>query len=188
MPANSRREHVACFPGSFDPPTFGHLDVVARGRRLFDRVVVGVGKNPDKETLFSAEERVQMLRTLVDELVAREPDGAAVEVHSYTGLTVDFAQGAGASILLRGIRNLSDVQYEIQQALTNREVAELETAFVVAGQTLAYTSSTLIRQITALGRDLSVLESMVPPMVIEKLASKRAENPSALRRLAVGGA
>lgn len=176
--------HIACFPGSFDPPTFGHLDVVSRGRRLFDKVVVGVGQNPDKDTLFTADERLEMLRVLVADLVRAEPDGAPVEVQAYTGLTVDFARKAGASILLRGIRNLSDVQYEIQQALTNREVAGLETAFVVAGQTLAYTSSSLIRQITALGRDLSVLNSMVPPMVIERLSRKRSDNPAILARIA----
>ena len=178
--------HVACFPGSFDPPTFGHLDVVERGRKLFDRIVVGVGQNPDKDTLFAPDERLEMVRQLVADLVKRQPIGASVDVMGYTGLTVDFARSQGALVLLRGIRNLSDLQYEIQQALTNREVAGLETAFVVAGQTLAYTSSTLIRQITALGDDLSVLAPMVPAPVIERLKAKRAQNPVSLRRIAEG--
>jgi len=175
--------HVACYPGSFDPITFGHLDVVARGRRIFDRLVVGVGQNPDKETLFSVDERVSMVRELVDTLVRDDPSAAPVEVLPFSGLTVDFATKAGATILLRGIRNLSDLQYEVQQAVTNREVAGLETAFVVAGQSFAYTSSSLIKQITAMGKDLSVLKSMVPPSVIERLKAKKASNPAILTRL-----
>ncbi len=179
----SARSHVALYPGTFDPVTFGHLDVVARGRRIFDRLVVGVGHNPDKETLFTAEERVAMVRDLVAEIETKEPDAAPVEVHSFTGLTVDFARRVGAPVLLRGIRNLSDLQYEIQQAVTNREVAGVETAFVVAGQSFAYTSSTLIRQLTAMGADLQILSSMCPPLVIERLQEKKALNPPILRRL-----
>jgi pantetheine-phosphate adenylyltransferase len=175
--------HTACYPGSFDPVTFGHLDVVARGRRIFDRLVVGVGQNPGKETLFTLDERVGLVRELIEELVRAEPGGAPVEVRPFTGLTVDFARAAGATVLLRGIRNLSDLQYEVQQAVTNREVAGLETAFVVAGQSFAYTSSSLIKQITAMGRDLSVLGSMVPERVIERLRAKKAENPDVLSRL-----
>lgn len=181
--ATRSRTHIALYPGSFDPVTFGHMDVISRGRRIFDRLVVGVGHNPDKETLFTPEERVAMVRDLVTELVRSEPDSAPVEVHSFTGLTVDFARSFGASVLLRGIRNLSDLQYEIQQAITNREVAGVETAFVVAGQSFAYTSSTLIRQLTAMGADLQILSSMCPPSVIERLREKKALNPPILRRL-----
>ena len=171
-------EHVAVFPGSFDPVTFGHLDVVARGRRLFDRVIVAVGRNPGKTPLFSPEERLEMVQALVAELVAREPEHAAVEVDSFAGLTVDFARSVGAVALLRGIRNLSDLQNEVQQAVTNREVAGLETAFVVAGTTFAYTSSSLIRQITALGNDVAALNNMVPPLVVERLRQlKRNGHP-----------
>lgn len=176
--------HIALYPGTFDPVTYGHLDVVARGRRIFDRIVIGVGHNPDKETLFSAEERVAMLRELTDGLTRDEPAGAPVEVHAYSGLTVDFARRVGAAVLLRGIRNLSDLQYEVQQAVTNREVAGVETAFVVAGQSFAYTSSTLIRQLTAMSDDLQMLASMCPPAVIERLRQKKAQNPPILRRLA----
>lgn len=176
--------HVACYPGSFDPVTFGHLDVVARGRRIFDRLVVGVGQNPGKETLFTLDERVGMVRELVAKILHDEPAGAPVDVRPYTGLTVDFARHAGATVLLRGIRNLSDLQYEVQQAVTNREVAGLETAFVVAGQSFAYTSSSLIKQITAMGADLSVLSSMVPPLVINQLRRKKAENPAVLANMA----
>lgn len=172
------RTHIAVFPGSFDPMTFGHLDVISRGRRLFDELIVAIGRNPSKDQLFSPEERLETARVLVAELVEREPDGAPVRVEAFHGLTVDFAKKAGAAALLRGVRNLSDLQYEIQQAVTNREVAGLETAFVVAGQSFAYTSSSLIRQITALGKDLSVLKTMVPDRVIEMLeAKKKAQHP-----------
>lgn len=179
------RKHLAIYPGSFDPITFGHLDVIQRGRRLFDELVVAVGRNPAKDQLFSAEERVEMCTALVDDLVRREPDGAKVTVKGFTGLTVDFARKLGASALLRGVRNLSDLQYEIQQAITNREVAGLETAFVVAGQSFAYTSSSLIKQIAAMGDDLATLASMVPPLIIERLRVKKAERHPALERLGI---
>jgi pantetheine-phosphate adenylyltransferase len=174
-------EHIALYPGSFDPMTYGHLDVVARGRRLFDRLVVGVGQNPDKATLFTPRERVELTGRLIEELVASEPDAAPVDVVGFTGLTVDCARSAGAKILLRGVRNLSDLQYEVQSAVTNREVAGLETAFVVAGQSFAYVSSTLIRQIAAMGEDISALKSMCPPLVIEALERKKRESPELLR-------
>lgn len=171
------------FPGSFDPVTFGHLDVINRGRRLFEELVVAVGRNPGKDTLFSAAERVRMLRELIDELVAREPELGRVRVEAFDGLTVDFAKRAGAAALLRGIRNLSDLQNEVQQAVTNREVAGLETAFVVAGQSFAYTSSSLIKQLTAMGHDLEPLRKMVPPVVVKALAKKKAERHPVLVRL-----
>jgi pantetheine-phosphate adenylyltransferase len=176
-------EHLALYPGSFDPITFGHLDVIGRGRRLFDRILVAVGRNPGKDQLFTLDERVEMARTLIDERVRAEPHGAPVSVQAYEGLTVDFARSIGATVLLRGIRNLSGLQNEVQQALTNREVAGLETAFVVAGQDFAYTSSSLIKQITAMGSDLMALASMVPPLVIERLREKKAQRHPALERL-----
>lgn len=176
-------QHVACYPGSFDPATFGHLDVVVRGRKMFDKVVVGVGRNPEKETLFSQEERTELMRKLIDDEIRRHPAGAAVEVRPFEGLTVDFARSVSATVLLRGIRNLSDLQSEVQQALTNRQVAGLETAFVVAGESFAYTSSTLIRQIAAMGKDLTVLKTMCPPIVIEALQRKKQESPAKFGRL-----
>ncbi len=181
--AKNGREHLAIYPGSFDPITYGHLDVIQRGRRLFDRIVVAVGQNPGKDQLFSADERVEMARVLIGELVKSEPDGSPVTVEAYSGLTVDFARKIRATVILRGIRNLSDLQNEVQQALTNREVAGLETAFVVAGQDFAYTSSSLIKQITAMGTDLMSLSSMVPALVIERLREKKTARHPALERL-----
>ena len=168
-----RGPRTIIYPGSFDPTTMGHLDVVRRGRRLFDRVVVAVGRNPGKASLFDVDERVEMATLLVEELIREEPGESPVEVRAFSGLTVDFAQELGAAAILRGIRNLSDLQNEVQQAVTNREVAGLETVFVVAGQSFAYTSSSLIKQITAMGEDLSVLRAMCPPLVIERLKQKK---------------
>lgn len=179
---NSGAFHRAIFPGSFDPVTFGHLDVIRRGRALFDELVVAVGRNPGKDELFTIDERVAMLRRLATEIEKSEP-GAPVRVEAFRGLTVDFARRVGATVLLRGIRNLSDLQNEVQQAVTNREVAGLETAFVVAGQSFAYTSSSLIKQLAAMGRDLEPLRSMVPPLVVRALEGKLREQHPVLVRL-----
>lgn len=174
--------HIAIFPGSFDPVTFGHLDVIRRGRRLFDELVVAVGRNPSKDELFTLDERVALMQKLVADLEAKEP-GASVRVEGFSGLTVDFARSVGANALLRGIRNLSDLQNEVQQALTNREIAGIETAFVVAGQNFSYTSSSLIKQLTALGHDLTPLKTMVPAEVIKALRAKKKAGHPALGRI-----
>lgn len=163
--------------------TFGHLDVIRRGRRLFDRLIVAVGRNPGKDPLFSSDERVDLVKTLVEQIRDQEPDEADVTVEAFGGLTVDFARSVGATVLLRGIRNLSDLQSEVQQALTNRQVAGLETAFIVAGQDFAYTSSSLIKQITAMGNELSALNTMVPPEVVRALRAKKKAGHPALVRL-----
>jgi pantetheine-phosphate adenylyltransferase len=178
--------HLALYPGSFDPITYGHLDVITRGRILFDELIVAVGRNPGKDPLFSPDERVEMVQALIADMIKQNPKGAPVSVRPFAGLTVDFARQVNATVLLRGVRNLSDLQYEVQQAVTNREVAGLETAFVVAGQSFAYTSSSLIKQITALGDDLAKLAPMVPPLVIERLAQKKRDKHPALERLRHG--
>lgn len=146
-------------------------------------MIVAVGRNPGKDPLFTADERVEMVTTLIGEMVKLEPSEAPVKVQAFSGLTVDFAKANDASVLVRGVRNLSDLQYEVQQAVTNREVAGLETAFIVAGHSFAYTSSSLIRQIAAMGEDLNKLSAMVPPLVIEKLREKKAERHPVLMRL-----
>jgi len=179
--------HRAVFAGSFDPVTFGHLDVIARGRNLFDEVVVAIGRNPGKQSLFEPEERLAMLVTLCEQMVQAQPVGASVSVQAFDGLTVDFARSVGATVLLRGIRNLSDLQNEVQQAVTNREVAGLETAFVVAGQSFAYTSSSLIKQITAMGNDLKALRKMVPHAVAQQLRQKKQQRHPALASLMARG-
>lgn len=175
--------HLAIYAGSFDPITCGHLDVVCRARLLFDRLVVGVGQNPDKPSLLSLEDRVGMTRTLVAELPG-DGDGGEVSVESYTGLTVDFARSLGATALVRGIRNVTDLAAECQLAITNRQVADIETVFVVTGEAFAFTSSSLIRQVAALGGDLDRLGGIVPTLVIERLKAMQSDPNSPLASIA----
>ncbi len=154
MPKSTKR--LAVFPGTFDPITNGHLDVIRRGTRLFDELVVAVGDNPQKSNLFSHQERAEIAR----EAVAGVP-GARVEM--FSGLTVDFVARIGAEVILRGIRNGLDLHYEFQAALTNRAVADVETVFIMTGSEFAFISSSLIRQIATMGGDVSKL---VPPQVL----------------------
>lgn len=177
-------EHLALYAGSFDPITKGHLDVLRRARRLFDRIILGIGENPEKPALFTPQERVEMARSLIDDIVASDPHSAPVQVEHYSGLTVDFAQHVHASAILRGIRNITDLATECQLAITNRQVADIETVFLVTGATFAFTSSSLIKQVAALGGSLDRLSTLVPPLVIKKLKEKRDDPSNPLGRLA----
>lgn len=183
-PVMAGTHHLALYSGSFDPITLGHLDVLERARGLFDEIVVAIGRNPDKEPLFSIAERVGMAKSLVAELLRAAPQGAAVRVETYQGLTVDFAREVGASALLRGIRHASDLASECQLAITNRQVAGLETVFLVAGEAFAYTSSSLIKQVAALGGSLDRVAAMVPAAVLAALREKRDDPHNPLGRLA----
>jgi len=176
-------EHIAIYAGSFDPITSGHLDVISRARGMFDRIVVGIGHNPDKQALFPFDERLAMAETLVDELVSQNPNAAPVSVEQYSGLTVDFAKNSGGVALLRGIRNVTDLATETQLAITNRQVANMETVFIVTGEAYAFTSSSLIRQIAALGGDVERLNSIIPPLVIERLKALQNDPSSTLHSL-----
>ncbi len=149
----------AVFPGSFDPITNGHLDVINRSIKLFDELIIAVGRSPVKNQLFTPRERVEMIA----ELVADMP-GVAVE--SFDGLTVEYAAKKKADVILRGLRSLTDVQYEFQLAMTNRAVAGIETIFVMTGEQYGFTSSTLIREIATLGGDLS---NLIPESVRNRL-------------------
>ena len=171
--------HKAIYPGSFDPPTLGHLDVLKRARRIFDEIVVAVGCNPDKTAFFEADVRVEMMNRLVEELLEGSDEGAKVTVAFYDGLTVDFARKIGATVILRGIRNTTDLHSECQLAITNRQVADIETVFVVPGETFAYTSSGLIRQIASLGGDLNRLRGMLPSLVIDAISERRRSSHTA---------
>jgi pantetheine-phosphate adenylyltransferase len=155
----------AVFPGSFDPITNGHLDVISRGIKLFDEVIVAVGNSPLKDQLFTLEERVEMIKPLIANI-------EGVTVQSYDCLTVEYAATVGATVMLRGLRNLTDVQYEFQLAMTNRAVAGIETVFVMTGEQYGFTSSTLIRQIAALGGNVS---NLIPAGVYEKLQKRLNE-------------
>ncbi len=178
------REHLAVYAGSFDPITLGHLDVLQRARRLFDRIILAIGQNPDKPPLFDSGERLEMATFEVEKIVAAEPDGAPVQVERYSGLTVDFARESRASAILRGIRNITDLATECQLAITNRQVADIETVFVVTGEAFAFTSSSLIKQVVALGGSPDRLSTIVPPLVIDRLRAKLTDPSQPLGRLA----
>jgi pantetheine-phosphate adenylyltransferase len=152
----------AIFPGSFDPITNGHLDVVRRGMRLFDELIIAVGRSPVKNQLFTPEERVEMIAELVQDL-------PGVLVESFEGLTVEYAARRRADVILRGLRSLTDVQYEFQLALTNRAVAGIETIFIMSSEQYGFTSSTLIREIASLGGDLS---NLIPDNVRRRLEAR----------------
>ena len=159
---------VGLFPGTFDPVTNGHLDVIQRGRHLFDRLIVAIARNPAKKELFTMAEREDMLRRLVAKI------GDDVEVATYKGLTVDYAKSVGATAILRGLRNVTDLNFEFQLALTNRAVADVETVFIMTGEAYAFASSSLIRQVAA-GGEIDRLHRLLPPLVIERLKQKKAE-------------
>jgi pantetheine-phosphate adenylyltransferase len=152
----------AIFPGSFDPITNGHLDVISRGMKLFDELIIAVGRSPVKNQLFTPEERVEMIA----ELIADMP---GVSVESFDGLTVEYAAKKKADVILRGLRSLTDVQYEFQLAMTNRAVAGIETVFVMTSEQYGFTSSTLIRQVASLGGDLS---NLIPENVRKRLQQR----------------
>mgnify|MGYP002841974369 CR=1 FL=1 len=172
------------YAGSFDPITSGHLDVIERARKMFDRIIVGIGQNPDKQALFPFEDRLMMATSLVDELVQQNPSLAPVSVVQYEGLTVDFAKDSGAVALVRGIRNVTDLAMETQLAITNRQVANMETVFIITGEAYAFTSSSLIRQIAALGGDVERLDSIIPSLVIKHLKKLQTDPESPIHTLA----
>lgn len=152
----------AIFPGSFDPITNGHLDVIERGRKLFDELIVAVGRSPIKNPLFTPEERLKMISELTKDM-------PRVTVESFEGLTVEYATRKKADVILRGLRSLSDFNYEFTMAMTNRSVAGTETVFIMADAQYGFTSSTLIRDVASMGGDIS---HMVPKIVYERLQQK----------------
>ena len=153
----------AMYPGTFDPITLGHEDLVRRACRLFDKVVVAIAANPGKEPMFSLEERVDLARTALAGI-------DNVEVSGYDGLTVDFAQKNGLGVILRGLRAVSDFEYEFQLANMNRHLAkDVETAFLTPTETYNFISSSLVREICSMGGDIS---EFVSPAVNEALINR----------------
>src|SRR2546423_6087323 len=163
-----REPKIAVFPGQFDPITNGHRDVIRRGVRLFDELIVAVGINPEKKELFRIEERVEMIRLLLK-------GQKGVRVEQFAGLTVDFVRKSGATAILRGIRDVSDLRYEFQLAQANRAVGGVETVVIMTGDQYALTSSSLIRQVVALGGDVHALASLLPPLVIRRLQERQKQ-------------
>jgi pantetheine-phosphate adenylyltransferase len=155
---------VAIYPGSFDPLTNGHVDIIRRGSRLFDRIVVAVAVNPEKSPLFTPAERVDIAR----EVFADDPN---VVVDTFDDLLVDYARRRGASVIVRGLRAVSDFEYELQMALMNRHLSpDLETVFMMPGEAYTYVSSRLVKEVFALG---GPVDAFVPTEVERRLAQKR---------------
>jgi pantetheine-phosphate adenylyltransferase len=154
---------IAVYPGTFDPVTFGHLDLVDRGRRHVDRLILAILRNEDKEPMFSVEERSQFLRDAVSQW-----DNVAVD--DFDGLLVDYARQLGATLILRGLRAVSDFEYELQMAMMNRRLSpELETMFLMPSEAYSYVSSRLVREVARLGGNLS---GLVPPEVERAMARR----------------
>ena len=156
----------AIYPGSFDPVTFGHLDVIRRASELFDEVIVGVLHNSQKSPLFSVENRVKMLEEVVKDL----PN---VKVMSFEGLLVDFAKEVNAKVIVRGLRAVTDFEYELQMAQTNRVLAkDVDTMFLTTSLEYAYLSSTTVKEAAYFGADIS---KFAPEYVVEKVREKFAQ-------------
>ena len=154
---------TAIYPGSFDPPTNGHLDLIQRGSRIFDQLIVAILRNPDKTPLFSVGDRKGMLEELTENI-------RNVRVDTFDGLTVEYAAKVNAGAMLRGIRALSDYEYELQIAMMNRKLSpKLETVFMMPAEQYSYLSSRLVREAARLGGDVSTL---VPELVEQRLKEK----------------
>lgn len=165
---NSLNPRVAVYTGTFDPVHLGHIDLIARGSRLFDRLIVGVGVNPDKATFFTIEERVKLIEEVSSEF-------GNVEVMAFPGLAVQFVRQCGARIMLRGLRTLSDMEYEFTMSLMNLNLDPgIETVFLMAKEEFSHVSSSLLRQIATLGGDLTkFLPLPVKQALMERALGKR---------------
>jgi pantetheine-phosphate adenylyltransferase len=164
--ATKPRSVIAIYPGSFDPITNGHLDLIERGSRLVDRLIVAILRNESKQPLFTVDERIEMLQ----EVLTAYPN---VEVDSFDGLLVDYARARSATVLLRGIRAISDYVEELQMALMNRRLnAEVETIFMMSGEAYSFISSRLVKEVASLGGSIS---GLVPPSVEGRLHRRIAK-------------
>lgn len=154
---------TAIYPGSFDPVTNGHLDLIARGAMIFDKLIVAVARNLDKDPLFQVKERIEMLEAVTF-------DWKNVEVEIFEGLLMDYARARNASVVLRGIRAVSDYEYELQMAMMNRKIEpQIETVFMLPGEAYSYLSSRLVKELARLG---GPVKGLVPPLVEERLRAK----------------
>ena len=156
-------QKIAIYPGSFDPITFGHMDIVQRGRKIFDHIIVTILYNPAKKALFSIDERLEMMRECMKDIPGLSFD-------SFDGLLVDYAKNSGACAILRGMRAVSDFEKEFQLALMNRKLnRDIETVFLMTGMRWFFTSSSIIKEAATFGGDIS---DMVPPLVDERVRAK----------------
>lgn len=158
---------TAIYPGTFDPITYGHLDIIGRASALFDKVIVTVAINPKKKPMFSIDERIDLIRSVVQP----HPN---VECESFDGLLVNFAQEKNATVLIRGLRAISDFEYEFQMALVNRKLSEkLVTVFLMPGEKFTYLNSTIVKEVAMFGGDIS---AFVPPLVEAQVKEKIKKN------------
>ena len=161
---SSQPPRIAIYPGSFDPLTSGHVDIIERGARIFDEIIVAILANAEKTPLFTESERVSIIHEVFK-------GHANVRVDTFNGLLVDYAQGQQATVLVRGLRAVSDFEYEFQMALMNRHLAPgLETVFMMPDEKYTYISSRLIKEVFSLGGEIS---GLVPSIVEDKLRSKQ---------------
>jgi len=159
---------IAVYPGSFDPITLGHLNVMERASRLFDRLIVGVGVNIEKTAMFQPHERMELIRGATSHL-------ANLEIHTFTGLAVEFVREQGARVMVRGVRPITDIPAELTMMMANRRLApDVETLFMIADGELAHVSSAIIKQIAPLAGDEELLR-FLPPNVVAALRHKLAE-------------
>ena len=157
-------KHIAVYPGTFDPVTNGHIDLVERSLRIFDELIVAVAANPKKEPLFSLEERIEMFRRVITRYRRR------VKIEGFDGLLVDYVKRKKAVGIIRGLRAVSDFEYEMQMALMNRRLDnDIETVFLMPNEAYSFITSTIVREAASYGGDVS---SLVPRVVVEKLKKK----------------
>jgi pantetheine-phosphate adenylyltransferase len=157
----------AIYPGSFDPVTNGHLDIIERGCKLFDEIIIGILVNPDKQPFFTLEERHEMLTEVLEEI---NQSGCEVRVDSFRGLLVNYAVAQQANVIVRGIRAISDYEYELQMALMNRRLEPgIETVFMMPAETYSYVSSRLVKEVFQLG---GTVAGLVPPVIEKRMKEK----------------
>ncbi len=157
------KKHIAVYPGSFDPITYGHLDIIRRGLGVFDELIIAVARNSEKKALFSVEERLEMIRQAVG-------DDSRIRVDTFKGLLVDFVAAQGSRVILRGLRAVSDFEYEFQIAQMNHTVKErVETLFMMTSVPYGYLSSSIVKEVASLG---GPIDSFVPQVVKEALEKK----------------
>ncbi|MBT3879884.1 MAG: pantetheine-phosphate adenylyltransferase [Candidatus Scalindua sp.] len=161
----------AVYPGTFDPVTYGHLDVIKRGSKIFDELIVAIGHNPFKKTVFTVEERMDMLSKNTSEI-------QNTRIDCFEGMLTDYMKEMQTNIILRGIRTVSDFEYEFQRALTNRVLkTDIETVFIMTSQEYSFLNSSLIKEIVSLGGDISKFV----PSDVEKLLRRNLQNPQTLQ-------
>ncbi|HWP30345.1 MAG TPA: pantetheine-phosphate adenylyltransferase [Fimbriimonadales bacterium] len=153
---------IAVYPGSFDPPTFGHLDIVQRASALFEKLYIAIGRNPSKEDVFTLEERVKLMEALTR-------NESNIQVEAFEGLLVNFVKEKGAKVIVRGLRAVSDFENEFQMALMNRQLAGIETVFLMTSAEYLFVSSSIVEEVASFGGDVSKL---VPDIVAARLKEK----------------